>query len=120
MQKSEPSSEESEESSSETLSVHIVDDLNVAPGVDQQSSDVKNQVFQGAASGFDSTDEEQQSLQSDILKLCYEIENANGTKANADDDNSSIDLSYHEDKLLRNIMDKVWKNKKLRLMMTTS
>lgn len=50
--------------------------------------------------------DEKESLQSDMLKLCNEIDNAIGGSMNSRD-NSSVDLTYQEEKAFQNIIDKV-------------
>lgn len=50
--------------------------------------------------------DEKESLQSDMLKLCSEIDNAIGGSMNSRD-NSSVDLTYQEEKAFRSIIDKV-------------
>jgi hypothetical protein len=94
-------------SSSETLSVHIVEDLeevNVAhPDVKTQTPS-HSRARENSASEISSSSED---LESEMMKLCYEIGNANG-----DMTDSSVDLTYQEEKELRHIIDKVKKMKK--------
>lgn len=42
-----------------------------------------------------------------MIKLCSEIENANGVAESDGGDESSVDLTYQEEKCLQNIVDKV-------------
>ncbi|CRK93265.1 CLUMA_CG006808, isoform A [Clunio marinus] len=101
---SKPSSAESRQSSG-TLSVHIVEEVNIV-----EPSDVKIQVqnqrnVEEVASNSNYSDNENETLHNELMELCNEIENANESKANSGDD-SSIDLSYKEDKQLRKIIEK--------------
>lgn len=50
--------------------------------------------------------DEKESLQSDMLKLCDEIDNAIGGSMNSRD-NSSVDLTYQEERTFQSIIDKV-------------
>lgn len=101
-----------EEESSEASSVHIVEEVNLVEKASDVKSDAKIQVQKqtdddGAddgASGCSSIEKE--VLQSELLKLCFEIENANGTKSSGDE--SSVDLTYQEEREdLQNIIDEV-------------
>lgn len=95
-----PSTQSAE--SSET-SLHIVEDVKI-----QRDARVANQLpidEVSVCSSIENVEEEEKaSLHSEMLKLCDEIENANGTK---DDEDSSVDLTYQEDSTLRSIMAKV-------------
>lgn len=67
---------------------------------------MQNQIADGgSASGCSSIDDEKESLHSEMLKLCYEIENANDGKSSGNE--SSVDLTYQEERVLHNIVDKV-------------
>lgn len=55
-----------------------------------------------------------ENLEDEIMRLCAEIENINGNNIGAgnaitNDDNADemVDLNFNEEKLLRNIMDRV-------------
>lgn len=99
------SSSEKSEESSEALSVHIVEEVNVAQQASDAEFQVQNPITVGAASECSSDDDDEESLQSEMFKLCGEIENANGTKLTSVE--SSVDLTYQEDKVLQNMIDKV-------------
>lgn len=78
----------------------------------QQASDEKIQVPNQAddVEGDDEASErssidEKESLEEKLLKLCDEIENANGTKSS--DYESSVDLTCQEKKFQRNTSVKV-------------
>lgn len=97
--------EESVEDSDES-SVHIDETVSVA----QQAVDAKFQVpnqtdYDDGAALARSLHDEKESLQSEMLKLCNEIENANGTSSSSN--SSSVDLTYQEEKDPKNIVDKV-------------
>lgn len=48
---------------------------------------------------------ENESLESELIKLCQEINNANGTNSSGDE--ASVDLTYQEGKVAKNSVDKV-------------
>lgn len=90
-------------------SVHIAEVVHVYP----QTGEIKIQVVNqddcdDNASEFSMVEGENESLESDILKLCSEIENANGVAASdSGGDGSPLDLTYREEKTLQSIIDKV-------------
>lgn len=55
------------------------------------------------------SESERESLESDIVKLCEEIDNEIGGEKTNSKDNSSVDLSYQEEKALQKLVDKVKK-----------
>lgn len=95
--------------SSSTMSIHIVDEgvLNVARTAADDKIQVPNQIDVGAGASDCSSLDDASSLQDELMKLCSEIENANGKKASSDDYSSTVDLTYQEERHLRNAIDKV-------------
>lgn len=99
------------EDSSDESSVHIEETVFIT----QQTSDAKIQVANQTnyndendnetASACSTIDGGEESLQSEMLKLCNEIGNANGKVLSSAA--SSVDLTYQEAKDLKNIVDKV-------------
>lgn len=104
-EKSKSPSEKSEESS-DASTIHIVEEIVEFPS----SSPVKVQELNRAEYDNGSCDssisESDKSLHNEMMKLCSEIESINAGKA-SDNDDSSVDLSFQEEKHLRKIIDKV-------------
>lgn len=97
-------SEKSEESS-EAPSVHIVEEIHVAQQAPGAKFQVQNQITVDDVSECSSVADGEESLQSAMLKLCGEIENVNGADSSFDD--SSVDLTYQEHKVLQKTIEKV-------------
>lgn len=98
-------SEESSEASSIHSSIHIVEEVNVAQQTSDAKFQVQNPITVDGASECSSDVDDKESLQSEMLKLCGEIANANGTNSSANE--SSVDLTHQEEEVLQNIIDKV-------------
>lgn len=108
-----------EEDSSDASSVHIAENVFIP----RQTSDAKFQApnhadddDDEAESACSTVDGEEDSLQSEMLKLRNEIENANGKVLSSAA--SSVDLTYQETKNLKNIVDKVCSECEAHLMKT--
>lgn len=93
----------SRESSSSASTVHIEDVVESKPS-QIKVRELRRVDDDASCNSSGSCDEK--SLHNEMMKLCYEIESANGGKA-SDNDDSSVDLSFQEERHLRNIMDKV-------------
>lgn len=90
------------------MSFHIVEEVNVAQSApDDDKIQVPNQIDDGAgASDCSSLDDDAESLQNELMKLCSEIEKAN--RVSSGDDDSSSD---QEERQLRGVADKVRRDK---------
>jgi hypothetical protein len=111
----------SSESSDSTIhideTVHVVDGNITSQPPPRVQIPVSNQIDDDVASCSSSISENEESLHDEMMKLCYEIQGSKGyTASDNDDDDSSVDLTFQEEKHLRNIMDKV----KTHLTMTIS
>jgi hypothetical protein len=84
---------------SSVSSLHIVEEVKL-----NRDARVANQQPIDEVSVCSSIEDDKASLQSEILKLCDEIEDANGTKRVED---SSVDLTYRDEATFRSIMAKV-------------
>jgi hypothetical protein len=70
----------------------------------ERDARVANQQPIDEVSVCSSIEDDKASLQSEMLKLCDEIEDANGTKRLED---STVDLTYRDEATYRSIMAKV-------------
>lgn len=109
-EKSESSSE-----SSDASTIHIVEDVVESKSPSQIKFQVQNRIDDDSGSCNSSISEPEKCLHNEMMKLCYEIESVNGMNSD-DNDDSSVDLNFQEEKHLRNVMDKV----KTHLKMTIS
>lgn len=91
------------------MSIHIVEDdvVNDAGTAADDKIQVPNQIEDGAGASDCSSLDDANSLHDELMKLCSEIEHANGKKTSSDDYSSSVDLMYQEERRLRNAIDKV-------------
>lgn len=87
-------------------SVHIAEVVHVYPQKSDSKIQVQNHDDCDDSNSEYSFEDEKESLQSEMLELCNEIENANGVAASGGED-SSVDLTYHEEKTFQSIIDKV-------------
>lgn len=80
-----------------------MEEVNVTQREPDAKFQVQNEITVDAASECSSEDGKE-SLQSEMLKLCGEITNANGSISSGD---SSVDLTQQEEKVFQKIIDKV-------------
>jgi hypothetical protein len=95
----------SSEESTDASTVHIEDDVESKPPTQIKAQELKR-VEDDDASSDSSISDNGKPLHNEMMKLCYEIESAIGGKA-SDNDDSSVDLSFQEEKHLRAIVNEV-------------
>lgn len=99
-------SEKSDDSSGAST-IHIEEDFVNSRKSSNLKIPVINQIDDDAASCTSSHTEKSETLHDELMKLCYEIESVNGLYGSDNGDGSSVDLTFQEEKHLRNIMEKV-------------
>ena len=95
-----------DDDSEETKTVHIVEEIVGEEEDANEKVQAQNQIDCDYASDCSSDNHSKESLEDDMLKLCGEIDDAIGGKMSSGD-NSSVDLTYREEKAFQSIIDKV-------------
>lgn len=97
---------EKSDDESETKTFHIDEEINASQQMLDDGAEKPTEIDCDDASDCLS-ESEKESLESDMIKLCEEIDNVNGGREMSSRDNSSVDLSFQEEKALQKLVDKV-------------